>query len=80
MCRAFFANVDNVEMSESGSEICTYGVVSMYFLSSTCILFGNLHTCVVFVKFPREGYKTRYIFGQKMKYLKKEMIEFCKYK
>ena len=48
-CQDAFANVDYFEMSESGSEICTYGVVSMYFLSSTCILFGNLHTYVVFV-------------------------------
>ena len=29
MCQDAFSNADYVEMSESGSEICTYGVVSI---------------------------------------------------
>ena len=33
MCQDAFSNADYVEMSESGSEICTYGVVSLICIS-----------------------------------------------
>ena len=42
MCQDAFSNADYVEMSESGSEICTYGVVS---ISTSKYIFSKINRC-----------------------------------
>ena len=43
MCQDAFSNADYVEMSESGSEICTYGVVSIrVFIAPGLFQFSSL--------------------------------------